>query len=378
MNSKHYRDKGISCGATASTIGSSPTSILEWARDHTHPPDNSKIKAKVICQEVKERAATEPTATPHLITTDSLIGAAPDVNLALPQPGSMKRNVQRKRKATALESHPDLAAANDRTLTDLCIPESLYQPFKIFDSGPGDDRIIMFTTDANLALLRESMRLAGDGTFKVSPTLWYQIYTIHAMKNGYTVPCVYALLPNKHKETYTRLFTQLKAWLEPVAALQFSHFLADYEQGAYLAVVDVFPGVDVEGCFFHLCKRLDFHVKQLGLMAKYQDDLEFKLRVKKLAALAFLPLADVIDAYEVLADTFEDDELPLLAYFEPTWIGAPVGRRGRRTPPPSLLPCGMSTVVISRGRLGLPTLLSRSITPSTPCSAANIRLSGHS
>ena len=69
----------------------------------------------------------------------------------------------------------------------------------------------MFTTDSNLALLRESMRFAGNGTFKVSPTLWYQIYTIHAMKNGYTVPCVYALLPNKRKETYTRLFTQLKA-----------------------------------------------------------------------------------------------------------------------------------------------------------------------
>ena len=45
-------------------------------------------------------------------------------------------------------------------------------------------------------------------------------------------------------------------------------------------------------------------------MTKYQDDPDFKLLVKKLVALAFLPLADVIDAFEVLADTFEDDELP--------------------------------------------------------------------
>ena len=182
---------------------------------------------------MKERATMEPTATPNLITTDSLIGATPDVNLFLPQPGSLKRTVQRKRKASTLQSHPDLATANDRTLTDLCIPEYLYQLFKIFDSGPGDDRIIMFTTDSNLALLRESMRFAGDGTFKVSPTLWYQIYTIHAMKNGYTVPCVYA------------------------------RTLVDFEQGAYLTLVDVFPGVEVEGCFFHLCQRLDYHVKEL-------------------------------------------------------------------------------------------------------------------
>ena len=53
-------------------------------------------------------------------------------------------------------------------------------------------------------------------------------------------------------------------------------------------------------------------------MTKYQNDPDFKLRVKKLAALAFLPLADVIDAFEVLADTFEDDEISLLGYFEPT------------------------------------------------------------
>ena len=80
--------------------------------------------------------------------------------------------------------------------------------------------------------------------------------------------------------------------------------------------------------------RLDYHVKQLGLMNKYQNDPGFKLRVKKLAAFAFPPLADVIDAFGVLADTFEDDELPLLGYFEPTWIGVTVGRRsGRRTAP---------------------------------------------
>ena len=49
-------------------------------------------------------------------------------------------------------------------------------------------------------------------------------------------------------------------------------------------------------------------------MTKNRNDPDFKLRVKKLAALAFLPLADVIDAFEVLADTFEDDE-HLLIYF---------------------------------------------------------------
>ena len=96
-------------------------------------------------------------------------------------------------------------------------------------------------------------------------------------------------------------------------------------------MVDVFPGIGEEGCFFHLCKRLDFQVKELGLMPKYRVDDPFRLRVKKLAALAFVPVADVVACFESLATTFLADELPLLAYFEGTWIGQSVG--GRRLPP---------------------------------------------
>ena len=118
--------------------------------------------------------------------------------------------------------------------------------------------------------MRQSDRWCGDWTFKAAPKLWTQLYTIHRLKNGYTVPCVFALLPKKRKESYTRLFRQIKSWLD-FAGQQwnFESFLSDYEQGAYLAMTDVFPGVGNDGFFFHLSKRLDCHVKQLGLTVKY-------------------------------------------------------------------------------------------------------------
>ena len=81
-------------------------------------------------------------------------------------------------------------------------------------------------------------------------------------------------------------------------------------------MVDVFPGNGEEGCFFHLCKRLDFQVKELGLLHKYRVDNSNKLRVKKLAALAFVPVADVVVCFQSLATIFLADELPLLVYFE--------------------------------------------------------------
>ena len=281
---------------------------------------------------MKTAAGSNPTTKPHLIVGDCLHNVPEDVDAQLPEPSSLKRTVQRKRRADALTSNPDLALACDRSLFLLHIPQTFIHPWKYFDSGPSDARILMLTTESNLDFLCKSVRWCGDGIFKAAPKLWTQLYTIHGQKNGYTVPCVFALLPNKRKETYLRCFRQIKSWIDVrTQQWDFDAFLSDYEQGAFLAMLEVFPGIGEEGCFFHLCKRLDFQVKEHGLMTKYRDDPDFKLRVKKLAALAFVPVSDLVGVFESLATTFLQDELPLLHYFEKTWIGASVG--GRRLPP---------------------------------------------
>jgi hypothetical protein len=41
-----------------------------------------------------------------------------------------------------------------------------------------------------------------DGTFKSSPILFTQIYTIHVLTAYLLTPTVYALLPNKLQNTY--------------------------------------------------------------------------------------------------------------------------------------------------------------------------------
>ena len=332
QNNKVAKDKGAGCNATAVTTGTTSTSNLEYAKPHSHPPAPGRVGADKLKNKLKGASTRDSTAKPHRLVAESLADVPADVNNSLPENSSLKRMIQRKRKEEALAANPGLAQACDRSLWLLYIPLIPLTLWTVFDSGPGDDRIIMLTTLLNLDFLCESVRLCGDGTFKAAPVLWYQLYTIHGQKNGYTVPCVFALLPNKTKETYVRLFQQLKSWMS-TQSLQwlFSSFLSDFEQGAYLAMLEVFPGIGEEGCFFHLCKRLDYHVKKLGLSTKYEQDYDFRMRVKKLAALAFVPVADVVAVFESLATTFLDDELRLLSYFETTWIGAPAG--GRRLPP---------------------------------------------
>ena len=50
--------------------------------------------------------------------------------------------------------------------------------------------------------------------------------------------------------------------------------------------------------------------------------------MKKLIALAFLPLSDVVTGFELVAAVFDDDADDFIDYFEKTWIGEP-RRRGK-------------------------------------------------
>ena len=47
----------------------------------------------------------------------------------------------------------------------------------------GDDKIIIFSTDANIRHLSEADKIYIDGTFQTCPRLFYQIFTVHAFIN---------------------------------------------------------------------------------------------------------------------------------------------------------------------------------------------------
>ena len=78
----------------------------------------------------------------------------------------------------------------------------------MYDSG--DDEaynrtIVLYISDWGLQNLAYSLHWAADGTFKVSPVLFQQLYTVHATVLGVTVPCAYALLEDKSAHTYRQV-----------------------------------------------------------------------------------------------------------------------------------------------------------------------------
>ena len=81
------------------------------------------------------------------------------------------------------------------------------------------------------------------------------------------------------------------------------------------------------GCLFHFGQCVWRHVQDNGLAKKYQEDDDFRSNIKKLIALAYLPLDDIIKGFDLVAAEFDDDADDFLDYFENTWIGEPK-RRG--------------------------------------------------
>jgi hypothetical protein len=171
----------------------------------------------------------------------------------------------------------------------------------------------------------------ADGTFKVVPNLYNQLYTIHGIVNNTVIPAVFALLPSRNESTYIRLLTELKI-LEPNLAPD--TIMTDFEVAAINAFGTAFPGAQQKGCFFHFCQCIYRNIQSNGLQQLYENDAEFSLAMRMLPAIAFVPLPDILTSFEELCNSniFPVEAQAVLDYFEDIWIGRPDRRQSRRRP----------------------------------------------
>ena len=99
--------------------------------------------------------------------------------------------------------------------------------FLLHDSGPGEDpRMLIYATQCYLQFLSTARHWLMDGTFKIVPELFSQLYTIHALCGSQSIPCVYGLLPNKRQVMYMSFLEKLK---EADATLNPDTVTTDYE-----------------------------------------------------------------------------------------------------------------------------------------------------
>ena len=127
------------------------------------------------------------------------------------------------------------------------------------------------------------------------------------------------MLPNKNILCYDTLLELVKKLGHEISQ---KLILTDFEKAAINAFGKAFP-------LATLC----------GLKHKYINDHHFRIRVKCLQALSFIPEPIVMECFELISGDFEDDELAVLNYFERTYIGAINPRSKERRQPQYSIDC---------------------------------------
>lgn len=290
--------------------------------EHTHNGNVATALGRKAVAEMKQRM-TETVATPSSSRAAVVVGLAPHVQMALPKRSSLSRTLRRHRNKNIQIAGTRTTLPPPPTDLNFVMPER-FRPFVLFDSGPGDDRIIMLGDWELMRGLERATMWLADGTFAVVPALYYQLYTIHfQMVGGYNPVGVYCLLTNKTQRTYERVLAELRVLLPNAAP---SSVLVDFETAAMRSFAAAFPTATITGCYFHLCQSVIRKASELGLKLAYENDDEVRGFVRCLPALSHVPPQDVVNAFEALAENIPDVEhlMELVTYFEHTYI------RGRR------------------------------------------------
>ncbi|CAN7998426.1 unnamed protein product [Ixodes hexagonus] len=194
--------------------------------------------------------------------------------------------------------------------------------FLLFDVSISAGRVC-FCTQELLFHFLEMVEVFIDGTFFSCPSLFYQLVTISAVKEGLSFNIAYFILPGKSQEVYVSAFTNFKTALDALRApLSLSVVRTDFELALIQAFLFVFPGIRHQGCHFHFAQGIWRKVQEFGLAKAYQEDSSVTMFVRQTISLAFVPLAFVRIAWRGLKATAPAAlGVPqLILYFEDTWL----------------------------------------------------------
>ena len=267
-----------------------------------------------------KEAAKSSKDKPSQIFSSIVADLPADVRAALPTEHVCKEVMQAVRRS-------DLPL-DPKQLSDLEIPEtwsstSSGQPFLIYDNGAdAGSRVIIFASPDQLRELARADMWFMDGNFAMSPRLFSQLYVIRVPIGQAYVSTVYALLQHKNQQCYQELLQALLDKCNEVLLFPDPHtIVVDFETAVINSIHTVLgSNVRVQGCYYHFTQATWRKVQELGLVALYNSDGDFKKFVRMMDAVPLLPLDKVHEGLSHLRDICPQEAERLLDYFDSTYV----------------------------------------------------------
>ncbi|CAF0914045.1 unnamed protein product [Brachionus calyciflorus] len=169
--------------------------------------------------------------------------------------------LKERRRAIKTKASLPSFTVEPKSLEEIDIPDWLLvniknEDFLIYDSGKDDkERFFIFGPKNKLI---QNNHVFCDGTFKVAPKLFLQMYTFHKLVEGCPVPVLFTLLPRKNQLIYERMLKAIKDNLE----LFPKSFNSDFKKAFLNAVKNIFPNYILYGCYFHFRKCMRSKIQE--------------------------------------------------------------------------------------------------------------------
>jgi len=318
------------CKGRATTTLYNDLQYLRNFSEHDHAPQAVNTNIAKAVAEIKKRAC-ETREKPTQIIQANMASISEETRPCMPSRNALRRKIARVRR-TKTPPQP-------QSIEEINIPASLRvnlngDPFLIKDHTIEQERILLFTSKENILHLSQASFWLMDGTFDTVPTIFCQLYTIHASvgteNNSRILPLVYALMSRKSEDLYKWLFNDLCQFAEENdIILTPSYILTDFEQAAINASHGEFPNAINKGCFFHLGQSGWRKIQNCGLAVQYGNDEHFSLLIRHLFALAFLPAHEIPSAFDILKPRIPPEANNIVQWFEDNYVHGKIRRQLR-------------------------------------------------
>ena len=136
------------------------------------------------------------------------------------------------------------------------------ETFLLFDSKiECQNQVVLFYSLPTIEYLKKSDVIMMDGTFKICPPSFYQIYTIHGVIYGKSFPMIYIIMKNKTQSAYSLAFNFINRNIN----INPKYILLNFEIAAINAARETFPHSKVQGCLFHFGQSIWKNLQSLSL-----------------------------------------------------------------------------------------------------------------
>ena len=182
-------------------------------------------------------------------------------------------------------------------------PDTFGKNFLDYYEVDGEPAGILFGNKELIEWLIQFLKEAGwDGTFRIVPRLFYQVFTIHIIFEGRSWPLIVALMTRKLRTHYDALFSKVN---EIIPQFKPERGMADAEAAPRSSAKHYYDDLVVNICWFHYCQAIIQNIKKRGFMHLFKTSKMFGKWVRRIMAVPLLPHHMMNEVFEeLLQQTF--------------------------------------------------------------------------